>query len=156
VKSVFASSRRYCPQKAGLAVKASDAPGVCTFSRRVLVVEDNPECRVALQFYLSRMGHVVEVTADGLQGIQKALAWRPDVVIVDVGLPVLDGYEVARRVRAALADRPLLVALTGYGQPEDRDRAGEAGFDVYLAKPASPEDIAHLVGRPAPSPAGPP
>jgi CheY-like chemotaxis protein len=113
-------------------------------------VEDNPDCRVTLQLFLSWMGHVVEVAGDGLRGVHKALAWRPDVVIVDIGIPVLDGYEVARRVRAALGDRALLVALTEYDQPEDRGRAGEAGFDVYLAKPASPEEIACLVGRPEP------
>ena len=67
--------------------------------------------------------------------MERAISGRPDVALVDIGLPRLDGYEVARRIRAAGGSRMLLVALTGYGQPEDRTRAVAAGFDVHMTKP---------------------
>ena len=83
-------------------------------------------------------GHVVEVAYTGREGIEKARAFQPDVVLCDIGLPGMDGYEVARAMRA---DPELgtvgLVALTGYAQPEDVERASEAGFDAHLAKPPS-------------------
>ncbi len=135
--------------ESGLPVNASDAPGSLLGPRRVLVAEGNPDGRSTLQPFLSMLGHVVEVAGDGLPGVEKALAWRPDIAILAIGLPTFDAYEVARRLRAALADRILLVALTGYGQPEDRERAGAAGFDVYLVAPADPEELSRLVGGPA-------
>jgi signal transduction histidine kinase/CheY-like chemotaxis protein len=120
--------------------------------RHVLVVEDNPDGRETLRLMLEMWGHQVEVAADGQQGVEQALALRPDVALVDIGLPVLDGYEVARRVRAALGRDIFLIALTGYGQPHDHRRAFEAGFDAHLVKPAEPEELHDLleqVGVPA-------
>jgi CheY-like chemotaxis protein len=108
-------------------------------------VEDHPDARESLRLLLEFWGHQVEVAADGLRGIQVALAWKPEVAIVDIGLPLLDGYEVARRVRAALRDAVFLIALTAYGSPEDRQRAYEAGFDVHLTKPADPGEIRPLL-----------
>jgi CheY-like chemotaxis protein len=90
-------------------------------------------------------GHEVEVAEDGSAGVHKALAWRPEVAVVDIGLPVLDGYEVARRLRAALKERIFLIALTGYNQAEDRQRAFEAGFNVHMAKPADLEELSRLL-----------
>ena len=113
--------------------------------RRVLVVEDNPDTRETLCLLLRLSGFQVEVAGDGLEGVRKALAWRPEAAVVDIGLPVLDGYEVARCLRQALADRILLVALTGYGQPEDRRRAFAAGFDHHLTKPADPDHLVRLL-----------
>jgi CheY-like chemotaxis protein len=108
-------------------------------------VEDHPDARESLRLLLVFWGHQVEVAADGLRGIQVALAWKPEVAIVDIGLPILDGYEVARQLRAAL-DVPIrLIALTAYGSPEDIRRAHEAGFDIHLAKPADPGEIRHLL-----------
>jgi CheY-like chemotaxis protein len=130
-------------------MNASDAPGTPPAPRRVLVVEDNPDGRSTLQLLLYMLGHAVEVARDGLGGVERALIWRPDIAIVDIGLPVLDGYEMARRVREALADEILLAALTGYGQAEDLERAGAAGFDVYLVKPVDPDELSRLVGGPA-------
>ncbi len=115
--------------------------------RRVLVVEDNPDGRETLRLMLQMWGHQVEVAADGQQGLEQALAHRPEVALVDIGLPVLDGYEVARRVRAALGRGIFLIALTGYGQPHDSRRAFEAGFDAHLVKPAEPEDLHDLLER---------
>jgi two-component system, sensor histidine kinase len=109
---------------------------------RVLVVEDNVDTRETLRRVLELDGHEVREAGDGPQGIEVALAARPEVIIVDIGLPGLDGFEVARRLRAALGKDPLLIALTGYGQPEDRRLSRDAGFDVHLVKPVSPEQLA--------------
>ena len=113
--------------------------------RRVLIVEDHPDGRQALALLLRLWGFEVEVAEDGPQGLGKALDWHPDVALLDIGLPGLDGYEVARRVRAALDGHIRLVALTAWGQPEDRDRALRAGFDVHLTKPADPVALSRLL-----------
>src|SRR5438270_13379697 len=105
-------------------------------TRRVLIVEDSPDSRETLKLLLELYGHQVEAAKDGREGVEKALAWEPEVAVVDIGLPGLDGYEVARRVRAALGGRVLLIALTGYDGAENRRRAFEAGFDHHLTKPA--------------------
>jgi CheY-like chemotaxis protein len=113
--------------------------------RRVLVVEDHPDARQSPRLLLEVWGHQVEVAPDGLRGVLVALAWKPEVAIVDIGLPLLDGYEVARRLRAAFDVTILLIALTAYRTPEDIRRAHEAGFDIHLAKPADPGEIRHLL-----------
>ncbi|KYF84968.1 hypothetical protein BE17_07720 [Sorangium cellulosum] len=110
-----------------------EAPAVA--ARRVVVIEDNADLRESLQTLIELSGHHVRCAADGLSGVATVLAEEPDVVFVDIGLPGLDGYQVARHIRAALGDRVLLAALTGYGQPEDEQRSREAGFDVHLTKP---------------------
>lgn len=110
--------------------------------RRVLVVEDNPDSRATLQDLLSLEGHEVEAAEDGLQGVERALAWSPDIALVDIDLPVLDGYEVARRLRRDPRGRHVrLVALTGYGLAGHREKARDAGFDAFLVKPV---DLAEL------------
>jgi signal transduction histidine kinase len=110
--------------------------------RQILVIEDHEDTRESLHLLLTLDGHAVTAVPDGIQGIEYALTNRPEIVIVDLGLPAVDGFQVARRLRAnADAYYPRLVALTGYGQPEDRRRALEAGFDAYLVKPASPEAL---------------
>jgi signal transduction histidine kinase/ActR/RegA family two-component response regulator len=112
--------------------------------RRVLVVEDNEDARESMLLLLGQLGHEVLGAVDGPDGVRRALEERPDLVFVDVGLPGFDGYEVARRVRAALGRGPVLVALTGYGQPQDQERAVEAGFDLHLTKPAPPDVLARV------------
>ena len=112
-----------------------------TRSRRVLIVEDNVDTRETLRRVLELDGHEVQEAADGAQGVEIALASRPEVVIVDIALPRLDGYQVARRVRAALGAAPLLIAVTGYGQTEDRRLSHDAGFDVHLVKPVTPDQL---------------
>ena len=104
-------------------------------TRRVLVIEDNDDARETLAMLLQMMGHSVETAPDGVAGVANALASPPDVALVDVGLPGIDGYEVARLLRAELGSRPLLVAVTGYGLPEDRARAMQSGFDAHIVKP---------------------
>jgi PAS domain S-box-containing protein len=103
--------------------------------RRVLVVEDNVDAAEMLGEILAAAGHEVAIAHDGEAGVARARAFAPDVVICDIGLPGLDGYEVARRIRADGARSPTLIALTGYALPDDRERALEAGFDRHLAKP---------------------
>jgi PAS domain S-box-containing protein len=121
-------------------------------SRRVLIIEDNRDACEMLRMALEMEGHNVHTASTGPQGVQAARSLAPDVVLVDVGLPGLDGYEVARRIRKGLGDAVMLVALTGYGDPEAKQRAWGAGFDVYLVKPVDPPELARLVAagrRPA-------
>ena len=104
----------------------------------VLLIEDNDDARAALHDALTGLGHQVDVAVDGAAGLELALAARPDVVLVDIGLPRLDGYQVARGIRRAMdGHTPRLIAMTGYGQPEDRSRAERAGFDAHMVKPVS-------------------
>jgi CheY-like chemotaxis protein len=119
-------------------------------SRRVLVIEDSDDNRAALRAILEQMGHEVLDSTDGVTGAETAIQHAPEVVFVDIGLPGLDGYEVARRIRAARGSRVLLVALTGYGQPEDQRSALAAGFDVHLTKPVELERIAAVIDRAGP------
>jgi signal transduction histidine kinase/ActR/RegA family two-component response regulator len=107
----------------------------------VLIIEDDVDTRETLRRVLELDGHEVQVAADGEEGVATALASRPQVVITDIGLPRLDGYEVARRIRAALGAAPRLIAVTGYGRAEDRRLSREAGFDVHLVKPVAPEQL---------------
>ncbi len=113
--------------------------------RRVLVVEDNRDSRDSLRLMLQLWGHEVTTAADGVEGVAKALAERPEIVLSDIGLPGHDGYEVARRIRAALSSEVVLVAMTGFGLPHDRQRALEAGFDRYLVKPIIPSELQDLI-----------
>jgi signal transduction histidine kinase/ActR/RegA family two-component response regulator len=116
--------------------------------RHILVVEDNPDARETLAMLLELAGHRVELAADGATGLEKALALQPEVALVDVGLPRMDGYEVARRIRASKGvRRPYLVALTGYGAPEDRERALGAGFDAHIVKPVDPDTLAEVLAQ---------
>ncbi len=113
--------------------------------RSILIVEDNADARDALRVLLELEGHAVEAVEEGQQALEIARAKDPDIALVDIGLPGIDGYEVARRVRARDGRRPVLIALTGYGQPEDRRRASEAGFDEVLVKPVDPTVLAALL-----------
>ena len=114
--------------------------------RRVLVVEDNADAREMLRTMLELQGHEVHEAADGRAGIDLALAVRPDTAIIDVGLPEVDGYDVARTLRARFDGQPIrLVALTGYGREEDRQRAAAAGFAVHLVKPVDPQRLAQAL-----------
>jgi signal transduction histidine kinase len=125
----------------------SAAPSVAAGPElRVLVVEDNRDAREGLRMLLEAWGHRVEEAGDGQRGLELALGSLPDVALIDVGLPVLDGYQVAQAIRRAPGgERLLLVAVTGYGQPEDARRAREAGFDAHLVKPIDPDELRRLL-----------
>jgi PAS domain S-box-containing protein len=118
--------------------RSADAtPATADGSRlHVLVVEDNVDAATSLQEVLQADGHDVEVAFSGADGIEKAHAWKPDVILCDIGLPGVDGYGVARAIRAdESAGHPVLIALSGYALTEDIERSKEAGFDRHLAKP---------------------
>ncbi len=109
--------------------------------RHILLIEDNPDGRESLRVLLSMMGHQVDVAADGIEGVQRALAVHPDVAIVDIGLPGLDGYQVARRICAALGENVLLIAYTAYDHADTGQRVAEAGFDAHLVKPVEISEL---------------
>ena len=117
-------------------------------ARRVVVVEDNHELRQMLAELLSVCGHEVKVAANGREALEVIAATAPDVALVDIGLPDLDGCEVARRVRNRADGRRLqLVALTGHAEEEDRRMALDAGFDAFLVKPVEAAQLVALLAR---------
>ncbi len=121
-------------------------PAEAASGLRVLVIDDNADVREIMRDYLELRGHTVELAEDGQSGIDAALSQRPQVALVDIGLPGLDGYEVAAAIRARAPDLPIrLIALTGFGRPEDRRRAIAAGFDDHLVKPVDPEQVHQLL-----------
>jgi PAS domain S-box-containing protein len=114
-------------------------------SRRVLVVDDNEDAAASLAELVELFGHAAEVAHDGATALEKARANPPDVVLCDLGLPGMSGFDVARALRQAAGAGPELVAVSGYAQPEDLRAALEAGFDRHLAKPPDPEEIERLL-----------
>ena len=119
-----------------------DDAGPC----RVMVVDDNRDAADSMAVFLELAGFDTAVQLDGPSALEAATARAPQVVLLDIGLPGLDGYEVARRLRALPGGMDcLLIALTGYGQQDDRRRAHEAGFDVHLVKPADPDAVVELI-----------
>ena len=122
---------------------------------QVLVVEDNVYAAKSFATLLRLDGHEVQVAHDGMEALEMADAFRPDVILLDIGLPGIDGYEVARRLRAQHEfNDTQIIAMTGYGQPEDRRRSREAGIDHHLVKPVKIDFVRALLAR-ADSPAGP-
>ncbi len=116
---------------------------------RVLVVEDNEDSRCMLEQFLCLEGYEVSVANDGQAGYQEIRKGAFDVALVDIGLPIMNGYELAKKVRSELATHPIrLVALTGYGRQEDHQKIVDAGFDEHLVKPVSPEDLARVLRKP--------
>jgi len=127
---------------------AAQGPAKPMLAKRILVVDDNVDAAVTLALLLKSLGHETCVVHDGLQALRMALEFRPDVVLVDIGMPGLDGYEVARRLRVLKRDRPLrIIAITGWGQEADRTRSREAGFDVHLVKPVDPTLLTSVISN---------
>lgn len=116
-------------------------------ARRIAIVEDNTDVRDLLRLKLSRLGHDVVTAGDGIEGIRVLLEVRPDLALVDLGLPGLDGFAVAKEVRAKLGTEVVLVAVSGFGQPEDKRRAIDSGFDEHITKPAEVSDIENVLRR---------
>ena len=116
-------------------------------NRRVLVIEDNDDAREMLKTWLIIEGHEVLEAANGVDGVNMILSARPDVAFVDIGLPIMDGYEVARSVRRQPDHPTRLVALTGYGQADDRRRSFEAGFDDFVVKPVDPARLSQILAH---------
>lgn len=115
-------------------------------ARRILVVDDNVDVVETTTMLLSLSGHQVRSAKDGLQALHVANEFVPDVVLLDIGLPLMDGYEVARRLRQTPQTAgALLIALTGYGQQGDRQRGKDAGFDGHMLKPVDPHALARMI-----------
>ncbi len=130
--------------EAGAGAEISNAAA----SLRVLIVEDSRDAAQSLQTLLTWYGHQVTLAYTGREGVEAARRWRPDVVLCDLGLPELDGYEVAGALRgdpATAATR--LIAVSGYGQEEDRRHSRAAGFDLHLTKPVDPAELRRLLAE---------
>ena len=109
-------------------------------SRRILIADDNADVAESLRLLLERDGHRVQMAGDGEAALAASHEFRPEVALIDIGMPKLNGYDVARRLRDSDWGRNIyLIALTGWGQQGDRERARDAGFDDHVLKPASPE-----------------
>ncbi len=133
------------PEPSGGAA-ATTAPAPPSRRLRVLVVDDNADSADSLAMLLELMGHESTIARDGEQAVDLAASYLPDVILMDIGLPGVDGYEASRRIRAQAPQRDvLLVALTGWGQAADRERSRQAGLDQHLVKPIDPEHLESLL-----------
>ncbi len=135
------------------ASSAPDGPDgnrvVVLTGRRILVADDNQDAADSLALLLTMMGGEVRTAYEGLAALEAAAAFRPDVIVLDIGMPGLNGYEAARCIREQTWGKaPLLIALTGWGQEEDRRQSEEAGFDHHLAKPVEPNVLLRLLAEP--------
>jgi CheY-like chemotaxis protein len=124
-----------------------DHVGVPSGDCRVLVADDNPDAAEMMRLMLSFKGHDVRVAGNGMEAVSLAEEFRPQIGFLDIGMPVLDGYEAARRIRERLGRAVTLVALTGWGQDEDKRRSREAGFDHHLTKPPELEVVERLIAE---------
>jgi CheY-like chemotaxis protein len=119
---------------------------------RILVVDDNRDAAVTLAMMLRIMGHDTQTAHDGVDAVQAAARFQPDVVLLDIGLPKLNGYEVCRRIRGQPHGGEIaVIALTGWGRDEDRCQSAEAGFDFHLVKPVSVDTLGQLLSALAPT-----
>ncbi|HSA56463.1 MAG TPA: ATP-binding protein, partial [Gemmatimonadaceae bacterium] len=134
------------PMAAGDDQRALRASNSHPRGKRVLIIEDNDDAREALRALLVMTGNEVEEAADGESGVDAAARRTPDIALVDIGLPRVDGYEVARRIRAR-TPTVRLVAVTGYGRDEDKQKAREAGFDAHLLKPVNLDRLRSVMAQ---------
>jgi CheY-like chemotaxis protein len=136
------------PRVAQAGATATDLSMPAITRRRALVVDDNRDAAESLAMLLSLDGHDVQAVFTPEQALERVATFQPEVMLLDIGLPGMDGYEVARRVRALPGGRQIrLIALTGYGQTEDRRRALAAGFNDHLVKPVEPARLAQSLAR---------
>lgn len=124
----------------------NDAPHL---HQRILIIEDNVDAADSLRVGLESLGHAVRTTRTAAEGLDMVAAFSPEAVLLDIGLPEIDGYEAARRLRSRLGRDVWLVAVTGWGQERDRERAREAGFDAHLTMPVTLEALARVLRRSA-------
>ena len=116
--------------------------------RRILVADDNRDAGETLAMLLRLDGHEVHVATDGLQAVEMFTLMHPEVVILDIGMPGLSGHEAARRIREQCGHRPVtLIAVTGWGQKADKDRAAASGFDHHFTKPVEPDVLSALLQK---------
>ena len=137
------------PESAQVPVPGTPAPApqTRTDAASVMIIEDNADSRRMLEAMLKLDGYAVHSAGSGGEGLAAILELRPQVAIIDIGLPEMDGYQVAKQVREVIPKEDLfLIALTGYGRPEDRRAVQEAGFDEHLIKPLKPHELARVLG----------
>lgn len=127
--------------------KAPDALGDQGLDCRVLVIDDNRDAAVLTAMLVETLGGECRTAYDGESGLAEMLSYRPDVVLLDIGMPGVDGYETCRRIRRQCGDQVVVVALTGFGQEQDKEKAAGAGFSAHLTKPADPAALTHLLRR---------
>jgi CheY-like chemotaxis protein len=121
-------------------------PSVAGQARRILVVDDNKDAARSLATLLKLQGHETRTAVDGEEAVQRAIEFTPDVVLLDIGLPKLDGYDACRAIRKGrVGNQPVVIALTGWGQEEDRRRSREAGFDSHLVKPVDYQALVAMI-----------
>jgi two-component system, OmpR family, response regulator len=113
----------------------------------VLIVEDNDDAASSTAELLEMRGHTVRIARSGLEGLSEAESDPPDVVLLDIGLPGLNGWEVCRQLKQSSGKRPVVVAVTGYDSDEDCERSKEVGIDLHLTKPVEPKALASLLDR---------
>jgi CheY-like chemotaxis protein len=136
------------PAVAGQAGGEGGQPERRLTSRRVLVVDDNSDAAESLAMMLTLMGNEVRTARDGLEGVAAAAEFGPDVILLDIGMPRLNGYDACRRIREQPAGKgAVIIALTGWGQEEDKRRSQEAGFDGHLVKPVEPAALEGLLAE---------
>jgi CheY-like chemotaxis protein len=125
---------------------AAPLPSSAGSSGRILAVEDNVDALEAVTTMLRLAGHEVDTAEDGMTAVAKACESRPEIVLLDIGLPGIDGYEVARQIRRQpWGNDVVLIAMTGWGQDKDKREARAAGFDAHLTKPVDPEELERLL-----------
>ena len=114
----------------------------------ILIVDDEPHSASALAMLLQAHGHVLHVAHDGQQACECAEDLRPDIILLDLSLPDVSGYDVCRHIRSQAWTRsPFIAALTGWGQPSDRQRTHEAGFDLHIVKPIDPDELLRVLNQ---------
>ena len=121
-------------------------------SRRILVVDDNADAADSLGMLFEVRGDEVRIAYGGIEALATEVAFKPAVVLLDIGMPKLSGYDVARRIRDARGASVLIVAITGWGQEDDRQRARDAGIDHHFTKPVDFESLLEIIDREAPRP----
>jgi CheY-like chemotaxis protein len=122
-----------------------DGRGSAGITSRVLVIDDNVDAADTTAMLVEALGGSVRVAYDGETGISRAASFRPHIVLLDLGMPGIDGYETCRRLRRMMGPQVFMVALTGWGQEQDKDDARRAGFDAHLTKPADPAALEQLL-----------
>ena len=118
-------------------------------TRRILIADDNPDAATSLSLLLELMGHITRVVHDGVEAVEVAAGFQPDIILLDIGMPRLNGFEACGRIRAQAANKNIVIAaLTGWTQDEKRQRSEEAGFDFYLIKPVEPDALQEVLRDP--------
>ena len=127
--------------------RVAEQTTVLTIARRVVIIDDNHDAANVTAMLVEELGGECRVAYDGISGVREVLAYLPEIVLLDIGMPGLDGYETCSRIRRELGRGVIVVALTGFGQEQDRDKAFRSGFDAHLTKPANPKELARLLSE---------